>query len=144
MKLSGAKALAVGAVVAGGVAASIVPGMADVSDQSPSNAAVRVNSVARLKAAGAAIEVKLTYRCPRGGVSPSGNVDVTQDVRGGKATAHRFLTPPPCTGKRQTLTTYLVPEDRPFRVGTAFVKASVFAMDNSYFARDERKIAIVP
>lgn len=141
MKLSGA--LAVGAVVLGAAAASIVPVMADVSDDSPSNAAVRVHSDAKLKAAGAAIEVTLTYRCPPGGASPNGNVDVSQAGPGGNATAHRFLTPPPCTGERQTLTTYLVPDERPFRLGTAFVKASVFAMDNSYSARDEREIEIV-
>lgn len=144
MKLFRGKTLAVVAVVAGAVAASVVPGMADVSDQSPSNAAVLVESKAKFLAMGAAIEVKLTYTCPAGDVPPSGNVDVTQSVLGGITKGHLFISPPDCTGEQQAHTVHLVADDKPFRLGKAFVVGSIFSMNSSYSAYDEHEITIVP
>ena len=78
-KFSGGKALAVAAVVGGAVLASVAPVMADVAAQSPSTAAVRVESPAKIKALGAVAEVKVTYAC-QSGAQAYLNLNVTQSV----------------------------------------------------------------
>ncbi|MFI6101321.1 hypothetical protein ACIA8G_37730 [Lentzea sp. NPDC051213] len=142
-KLSGGKTLAVAAVAGGAVLASVAPVLADVSAQSPSTAAIRVESPAKWKAWGAAIEVQVTYACQPGSSQAYFNLSVTQSVVGGVAVGGAYKDNLNCTGGFETTTVNVTANDRAFRWGTAFAKAELRGYPNSV-ARDEREIKIVP
>ncbi|SEQ12118.1 hypothetical protein SAMN05216188_102133 [Lentzea xinjiangensis] len=141
-KFTGGKALAVVAVAGGAVLASIAPVMADVSAQSPSAGAIRVESPAKWKAWGAAIEVQLTYACPAGHQGHL-NVTVNQAVLGGVAVGNTYkeIT---CTGGFETTAVNVTANERAFRWGSAFAKSELRTYQNGNAARDEREIQIVP
>jgi hypothetical protein len=141
-KLSGGRTVAVVAVAGGVILASIAPVMADVSAQSPSAGLVRVESPAKWKAWGAAIEVPVTYTCPVGTQSAYLNLSVTQSVWGlvASGSAYRDLD---CTGGFETITLNVTANDHAFSWGKAFAKAEVRGYPN-VGARDEREISINP
>lgn len=129
MKISSGKTLAVVAVAAGAVAASVVPVLAEVSGESPSNAVVKVESPAKLVADGAAVAVRLAFTCPEG-LTVSGSVSVRQAVFGGVASgsnvhSHYYLR---CTGREQSTTVNAIASkqgNRAFRWGSAWVAGSI-------------------
>ncbi|MEV6242930.1 hypothetical protein [Lentzea sp. NPDC051838] len=129
-KISGGKALAVAAVAGGAIIASVAPVMADVSAQSPSLSAVRVEGPAKLKAWGAVAEVQVTYACPLGTSSPYLNVSLTQNVWGRIASggASKSVT---CTGGFETTTLSIAATNLAFWPGEAFAKADLSAWPNS-------------
>lgn len=123
MKFSGGKTLAVVAVAGGALAASIAPVMADVSAQSPSTSLVRVESPAKLKAWGAAVDVQVTYVCPRYSSSYL-YVSLSQNVLGRIATggASKQVT---CTGGFETTTLYIQAQNLAFWPVEASAKAEL-------------------
>lgn len=136
-KFSGGKSLAVAAVVGGAVIASVAPVMADVSAQSPSTSLVRVESPAKLKAWGAAAEVKVTYVCPQGQSSTYLYVSLTQNVLGriASGSASKSVT---CTGGFETTTLSVTATNLAFWPLKAFAKADLNTWPNP--AADEREI----
>lgn len=139
-KFSGGKTLAVVAVAGGAILASIAPVMAEVSAQSPSAALVRVESPAKLKALGAAVEVDVTYSCPVSQSPAYVSLSVTQNVGIGIASgsASKSVT---CTGGFQTVKMSVTPQNWAFNViSPAFAKAELSAWPHS--ATDERQIKI--
>ncbi|ANZ36217.1 hypothetical protein BBK82_09245 [Lentzea guizhouensis] len=140
-KLAGGKALAVAAVVGGAVIASVAPVLADVSAQSPSTSAVRVETAAKYKAWGAVAEVQVSYACPAGSQAYL-NVQVTQSVLGGIASGGAYRDSLACTGGFQTITLNVTATERAFRLGTAFGKAELRTYSSGGVARDERNITI--
>ncbi|MEU3645408.1 hypothetical protein AB0E59_18650 [Lentzea sp. NPDC034063] len=141
-KFSGGKALAVVAVVGGAVLASIAPVMAEVSAQSPSLGAVRVEPTAKVKALGAAVEVDVTYSCPVGQSQSYVYVNVTQSFFIGVASGSgsKVVT---CTGGFETVkVTATANPGWPFGVGIAYAKADLNSYPHS--ASDEKQIWINP
>ncbi|GAA3630029.1 hypothetical protein C8D88_1011762 [Lentzea atacamensis] len=138
-KFSGGKTLAVVAVAGGAILASIAPVMADVSAESPSVAAIRVESPAKIKALGAAVEIQVTYACPKGSQA-SLNLNVSQTVIGGVANGGAYKSSINCTGAFETITMNVAAQNRAFRWGTAFVAANINGYPPSYSASDERVI----
>ena len=139
-KFFGGKTLAVVAVAGGAVLASIAPVMAEVSAQSPSAGLVRVES-AKLKALGAAAEVKVTYTCPVGTQSTYLSLTLTQNVGIGVASGNAYKDNLPCTGGFETTTLNVSANDRAFLWGKAFAKAELRGYPNVN-SRDEREIWI--
>ena len=139
MKFSGGKTLAVVAVAGGALAASIAPVMADVSAQSPSTSLVRVESPAKLKAWGAAVDVQVTYVCPRYSSSYL-YVSLSQNVLGRIATggASKQVT---CTGGFETTTLYIQAQNLAFWPIETSAKAELNAYPNSP-ATDAREIKL--
>ncbi|MEU0882978.1 hypothetical protein ABZ345_30595 [Lentzea sp. NPDC005914] len=139
-KFSGGKTLAIAAVAGGAILASVAPVMADVSAQSPSAGLIRVESPAKLKAWGAAIEVKVTYTCPVGTQS-SLNLVVNQAKLGGVAIGGAYQSNLNCNGAFETVTLNVQANDRAFGLGKAFAKAEIQGYPN-VGAKDEREISI--
>jgi hypothetical protein len=141
MKFSGGKTLAVAAVAGGALLASIAPVMAAVSAESPSLALIRVEPDAKIKALGAAIEVKVTYACPRTSLPSTGYVylNVTQNVFGRIASGSASKTVN-CTGGFETTTVTVAAQNLAFWPGKAFAKADVSAYPHA--ATDEREIKL--
>lgn len=139
-KLSGGKALAVAAVAGGAVLASVAPVMAEVSAQSPSVSAVRVEAPGKLKAWGAAVEVPVTYACPLGSSQPYVYVNLSQNVLGRIASggASQQLT---CTGGFETTTLYIQAQNLAFWPIETSAKAELNAYPNSP-ATDAREIKL--
>ena len=138
-KFSGGKTLAVVAVAGGAILASIAPVMADVSAQSPSTSAVRVEDPAKIKAWGAAIEVQVTYACPQGSSSGYLYVNVSQNVFGRIASGNgsKSVT---CSGGFVTTTVSVPSQNLAFWPGSAYAKADLNSYPNS--ASDERVIKL--
>ncbi|ONI83648.1 hypothetical protein ALI22I_34840 [Saccharothrix sp. ALI-22-I] len=132
-----AKVLAVLAVVAGAVFASVLPSAADVSAQSPSQPALQVQSPAQRLARGAAISVDVSVVCPVNWANYV-NLRVTQRVGPGIAKGYGYAQYT-CTGSPQTITINLHAEDHAFRAGIAFASANMSGGQ----VIDEREIAIV-
>ncbi|MFS8101277.1 hypothetical protein LFM09_29545 [Lentzea alba] len=135
------KALAIMAVVGGAVLASIAPVMAEVSADSPSAPAVRLESPGKLLASGAAVNVPITYTCPvndRG--SATVNVYVTQNVLGGIAFGYKQKVLP-CTGRpEKAAVAVLAYEGKAFRPGTAYGRLVLATWDGQ--PEDEREFKI--
>ncbi|MFD9704939.1 hypothetical protein [Lentzea sp. NPDC059081] len=141
-KLSGGRTLAVVAVAGGAVLASIAPVMADVSAQSPSLGAVRVETPAKWKSLGAVLETQVTYSCPVGTQSPYLQLNLTQSVLGGIASGGAYRDNLNCTGGFETITVNVTAEGRSFSLLTpVFAKAEVRGYPN-VAARDEREIRV--
>ncbi|KOV76946.1 hypothetical protein [Nocardia sp. NRRL S-836] len=140
-KLSGGKTFAVVAVAGGALAASVAPVLADVSAQSPSTSAVRVETNAKWKTWGAVAEVQVSYSC-QAGVQAYLNVQLTQAVLGGIASGNAYRDPLPCTGGFETVTINVTATDRAFRLGTAFAKAELRGYSSGSSAKDERNVTI--
>ncbi|KJK44658.1 hypothetical protein UK23_28700 [Lentzea aerocolonigenes] len=139
-KLSGGKSLAVMAVAGGAILASVAPVMAEVSAQSPSLSAVRVESPAKLKAWGAAAELKVTYACPAGSTSTYLYLNLTQNAFGRIASGGTSKNVQ-CTGGFETITLTLTSQNAPFLPGIkAYAKAELNSYPNS--ATDEREIDV--
>jgi hypothetical protein len=138
-KFSGGKTLAVAAVVGGAVLASVAPVMAEVSAQSPSVSAVRVETPGKLKAWGAAVEVQVTYACPQGSSSTYLYVRLSQNVLGRIASggASKNVT---CTGGFETTSVTVAAENLAFWPVDAFAKADLNSYPNT--AADERVIRL--
>jgi len=143
-KFSGGRTLAVVAVAGGALLASIAPVMAEVSAQSPSQGAVRVESPAKWKTWGAVVEVKVTYSCPVGTQSPYLSLSLTQSVLGGVASGSGYKENLDCTGGFETVTLNVTANERAFQFwSTAFAKADLRGYPNAN-AKDEREIQINP
>jgi hypothetical protein len=111
--------MAVMAIAAGALVATVLPSSADVSAQSPPVAAVRIESPATLVARGAAVATQVTVVCQPGAPGFLG-VEVTENA-GGKIAKGFGSTNITCTGGFQTITVNVVAEPTiPFRAGTAF------------------------
>lgn len=139
-KLSAGKTAAVVAVAGGAILASIAPVMADVSAESPSQALVRVESPAKWKAWGAAVEADVTFSCPAGQQGYV-NLSISQAVLGGVAsggTSSRVT----CNGAFQTVKLSVTAQNRAFRWGTAYAKADLSVWPHT--ATHEGEIQIVP
>ena len=140
-KLSMGKTAAIVAVAGGAVLASIAPVMADVSAQSPSAGAIRVES-AKLKAWGAAVEVQVTYACPAGH-NGYFNVSLNQAKIGGVASGSTYKESLNCTNGFETTTVTVIANDRPFdTIAPAFVRSELRTYQNSNAAREEKEIQI--
>ncbi|MEV8441016.1 hypothetical protein AB0425_26870 [Actinosynnema sp. NPDC051121] len=134
-----AKVVAVLAVVAGGVLASVLPSAADVSAQSPSAPALQVLSPADRLARGAAVDVDVSVTCPTGW-SNYVNLRLTQRVGQGIANGSGYVQFT-CTGTAQTLTINVHAQASAFRAGVAFASASM--SNTSGQITDDREIQIV-
>ena len=123
--------LAVVAIVAGTVIASVVPVSADVSASSPPVGLVRVESPATLQAQGAAVTVRVTFVGPASSPSnfPLGFVTLTVTERVGQQIAYGTASASIgwFTGGAETLDLTVLPEpgSAPFRRGTAFGSATM-------------------
>ncbi|GGN12688.1 hypothetical protein GCM10011609_61220 [Lentzea pudingi] len=140
-KLTAGKTAAVVAVAGGAILASIAPVLADVSAQSPSQALVRVESPAKWKALGAAVEVDVTFSCPASPSQGYVNISISQTVLGGVASGgtSKSVT---CTGAFQTIKLSVTAQNRAFRWGTAYAKAELSSWPHS--ATHEGEIQIRP
>jgi hypothetical protein len=143
-KFFGGKGLAVAAVVAGAVLACIAPVMAEVSADSPSAPVVRLESPAKLKAWGAAIEVQVGYTCP---VNEKGtaavNVYVSQAVLGGGIAGGYAQKELPCTGRYEIAAVNLQPwEGKAFQPGVAYGQLAL-ALWPGGMVYDDREFHIV-
>lgn len=129
-KLSGGKALAVAAVAGGAVLASVAPVMAEVSAQSPSVSAVRVEAPGKLKAWGAAVEVPVTYACPLGSSQPYVYVNLSQNVLGriASGSGSKQVT---CTGGFETTKVTVTAQNLAFWPVDAFAQANLNAYPNN-------------
>jgi hypothetical protein len=129
-KLSGGKALAVAAVAGGAVLASVAPVMAEVSAQSPSVSAVRVDAPGKLKAWGAAVEVPVTYACPQGSSQPYVYVNLSQNVLGriASGSGSKQVT---CTGGFETTKVTVTAQNLAFWPVDAFAQANLNAYPNT-------------
>jgi hypothetical protein len=140
-KFSAGKMTAVVAVAGGAVLASIAPVMADVSAQSPSLGLVRVESPAKLKAWGAAVEVDVTYSCPSSQSQAYVYLSVTQNrplIGLASGSGSRTVS---CTGGFETIKVNVVAQTKAFgSVAPAFAKADLQAYPHS--ATDERTISL--
>lgn len=138
-KLSGGKTLAVAAVVGGAVLASVAPVMAEVSAQSPSTNLVRVESPAKLKAWGAAVDVQVTYVCPQFSGPAYVSVSLSQNVLGRIASggASKQVT---CTGGFETTTLSIQAQNLAFWPVDAHAKADLNSYPES--ATDAREIKL--
>jgi hypothetical protein len=139
MKFSGGKTLAVAAVAGGALAASIAPVMAEVSAQSPSTNLVRVESPAKLKAWGAAVDVQVTYVCSQSSGPAYVSVSLSQNVLGRIASgyASKSVT---CTGGFETTTLSLQAQNLAFWPLDAHAKADLSSYPNP--ATDARVIKL--
>jgi hypothetical protein len=141
-KLSGGRTLAVAAVAGGALLASVAPVLADVSTQSP-GVGIKVEPIAKIKATGAAVEITVTYECPAGFPAwPPTYVflDVNQAVFGGVAKGAGSLEVR-CTGKPETVSLTPIAQDKPFRWGSAWVRANLTTFPD---AKAERTVTILP
>jgi hypothetical protein len=134
-----AKVVAVLAVVAGGVLASVLPSAADVSAQSPSAPALQVQSPANRLARGAAVNVDVSVTCPAGW-SNYVNLRLTQRVGPGVASGNGYAQFT-CAGTAQTVTISVHAQEHPYRAGIAFASATM-NYSNGQVA-DDREIQIV-
>lgn len=141
-KLSGGKALAVVAVAGGALVASVAPVLADVSAESPSTAAVRVETNAKWKTFGAVAEVDVTYAC-QPGTQGYLNLNVTQAVFGSVANGSGYLENLTCTGGFQTVKLNVTANGKAFTWGKAFARVDLRTYQGNT-ARDEREITILP
>jgi hypothetical protein len=139
-KLSGGKGLAIVAVAGGAILASVAPVMADVAAQSPSQALVRVESPAKIKALGAAVEVQVTYSCPAG-ASGYLYLNISQTVIGGVATGNASKNVV-CTGGFENTAVTVQATNRAFRLGTAFAKADLNSYPHTGSHETEIKIGL--
>jgi hypothetical protein len=138
-----AKVLAVIAIVAGALLAIVLPGEAQVSADSPSVAAIRIESPATLQARGAAIIAPVSVVC-QPGAQAFVSISVTERVGGDIASGGGSAQIPSCTGGLQTLELSVLAQSSPFRKGTAFAAATVFVSGfPSNQADDQRDIEIV-
>jgi hypothetical protein len=129
-KFSGGKTLAVAAVAGGAVLASVAPVMAEVSAQSPSLSAVRVEAPGKLKAWGAAVEVPVTYACPVGSSQPYVYVNLSQNVLGriASGSGSKQVT---CTGGFETTKVTVTAQNLAFWPVDAFAQANLNAYPNT-------------
>jgi hypothetical protein len=134
------KVLAVAAVVGGAVLASVAPVMAEVSADSPSDLAVRIESPAKWLALGAAINVPVSYACPVG-TDAGLTLTVNQAVAGGLATGLGRKHDVPCTGRTETAIVNVLARDHAFRWGTAYGEVSLNKLVGGVTDRREFRIA---
>lgn len=137
-----AKALAVAAIVGGALLALVLPGEAQVSADSPSVPAIRIESPATLEARGAALSTQVLVVC-QSGATAFVSISVTERVGGDIASGNgnsQIL----CAGGLQTVDLPVFAVGSPFRKGTAFAVANVFVTTfPSSQANDQRDIEIV-
>jgi hypothetical protein len=134
-----AKVVAVLAVVAGGVLASVLPSAADVSAQSPSAPALQVLSPADRLARGAAVDVDVSVTCPAGWQNYV-NLRLTQRVGQGVANGSGYVQFT-CSGTAQTVTVNVHAQGSAYRAGVAFASATM--SNPSGQVTDDREIQIV-
>jgi hypothetical protein len=106
-------------------------------------AGIKVEPIAKIKATGAAVEITVTYECPAGFPAwPPTYVflDVNQAVFGGVAKGAGSLEVR-CTGKPETVSLTPIAQDKPFRWGSAWVRANLTTFPD---AKDERTVTILP
>ena len=137
-----AKVLAIVAIVAGALLALGLPGEAQVSADSPSVAAIRIDSPATLQARGAAITAPVLVVC-QPGATAFVSITVSQRV-GGDIAIGGAGDEIQCAGGFQTVNLTVFASSSPFRKGTAFAAAnlSVFTFPGGQ-AEDQRDIEIV-
>lgn len=107
-------------------------------------AAVVIQSQARLEARGAAVTVPMSVLCERGATG-SLSVQVTQNVRGELAIGEKYLPISKCTGRYERLNVTVVSRTRAFRPGVAFSSASlsVYTPDATNVVDEEREVMLV-
>jgi hypothetical protein len=138
-----AKVLAVVAIAAGALLASVLPGEAQVSADSPSVAAIRIESPATLQARGAAIVASALVVCTPG-QQAFVSLSVSQRVGGDIAFGNGSADIESCTGGLQTVELNVLAQTSPFRKGTAFATANLFVGGfPSGEGEDQREIEII-
>ena len=125
-----------------GLLALVIPSGADVSADSPSVGAVRLESPATLEARGAAVTASVTVVCTPGAQAFL-NVSLTERVGGDLASGFGNGEIPTCTGGAQTVIVNITAESAPFRRGTAFGTANLFITASPGNIVDQREIEIV-
>ncbi|MFK3980782.1 hypothetical protein ACI2K4_10455 [Micromonospora sp. NPDC050397] len=142
-----ASALALVAIAVGAVLAFALPAGASVSVQSesPSIAALKLASKARLDANGAVVFPQVKFACTPGARYAVVTVEVTQAVGNGIAKGERSVEVQPCNGEQQRVDMAITPDERPFRKGVAFGSASLAFCDHTgcRTVHDEHNIDIV-
>ncbi|WP_189157676.1 hypothetical protein [Lentzea pudingi] len=88
------------------------------------DAAVALQSQARLEARGAAVVVPVRVMC-QNGATGSLWVQVTQNVRGDLATGDKYTANVPCTGDHHRIDVTVVSRTKAFRPGVAFTSAAL-------------------
>lgn len=88
------------------------------------DAAVALQSQARLEARGAAVVVPVRVMC-QNGATGSLWVQVTQNVRGDLAIGDKYTANVPCTGDHHRIDVTVVSRTKAFRPGVAFTSAAL-------------------
>jgi hypothetical protein len=132
------RALSAFALVATALIATAVPASARV------DAAVAVNSHARLEARGAAVVMPVRVMCQQG-ASGSLYVQITQNVRGEIASGDKYVSIQKCTGRYERVDVTVVSRTKAFRVGVAFTQATlnVYTPEDSGTSETEREVRLV-
>ncbi|SMC92566.1 hypothetical protein SAMN05660733_02735 [Lentzea albidocapillata] len=108
-------------------------------------AAVALQSQARLEARGAAVVVPVRVMC-QNGATGSLWVQVTQNVRGELATGDKYTANVPCTGDHHKVDVTVVARTKAFRPGIAFTSASLnvyLPPDSSGTVESDREMMLV-
>ncbi|RDI26396.1 hypothetical protein [Lentzea flaviverrucosa] len=108
-------------------------------------AAVALQSQARLEARGVAVVVPVRVMC-QNGATGSLWVQVTQNVRGDLAIGDKYTANVPCTGEHHKVDVTVVARTKAFRPGVAFTSASLnvhLPPDGSGIAESDREMLLV-
>jgi hypothetical protein len=133
------RAISTFVVTAAAIVATALPASAQVE------AAVALQSQARLEARGAAVTVPMRVMC-QNGASGSLWVQVTQNVRGELAIGEKYTSSVPCTGEFHKINVTVVSRTKAFRPGVAFTSASLnvyLPPDNSRVVEKDREMMLV-
>jgi hypothetical protein len=107
------------------------------------DAAVALNSQARLEARGAAVVMPIRYMCAEG-ASGSLYVQLTQNVGGEIAVGDKYVSITKCTGGYERIDVTVVSRTKAFRPGVAFSQATlnVYTPTDWGSAEEERSVRL--
>lgn len=108
-------------------------------------AAVALQSQAKLEARGAAVVVPTRVMC-QNGATGSLWLQVTQNVRGDLAIGDKYVANVPCTGNFHKVDVTVVSRTKAFRPGVAFTSASLnvyLPPDSSTLVEEDREMMLV-
>lgn len=131
------RALSTFALAATALVATALPASAQV------DAAVAINSQARLEARGAAVVMPIRVMCEQG-ASGSLYVQITQNVRGEIAVGDKYVSITKCTGRYERVDVTVVSRTKAFRPGVAFSQATlnVYTPTESAVSEEERSVLL--
>lgn len=133
------RAISAFVLTAAAILAAALPASASV------DAAVALQSQARLEARGAAVVVPVRVMC-QNGATGSLWVQVTQNVRGDLATGDKYTANVPCSGDHHRIDVTVVSRTKAFRPGVAFTSAALnvyLPPDSSSIVENDREMMLV-